>query len=198
MIRYAFITLILLSISNFSYAQELQKDSFCEIVMDHTPSDDVAYKPGIDVRGNPVVPADLGEAAQYDIPDVVRIPLTIDLAEQLDQDLPDGFEMNGNVGFVDILKDGGVRWNGRDVTNNAQVLCGIDNNNTATRQKDATDPPLMVNENPPAAIDPEVNRLREETRNQDIVIPIRPASSQSPNTQNPTPSDDQVLWGEGY
>lgn len=53
----------------------------CSRVIQHTPAADVAYKPGVDVHGKPVVPADAdpkqAEFAKKILPEVLEIPLTI-------------------------------------------------------------------------------------------------------------------------
>ena len=51
--------------------------------MQHVPADDVTYKPGVDVRGKPVVPADLGSGSAITIPDKINIQIGIDLADRL-------------------------------------------------------------------------------------------------------------------
>ena len=53
----------------------------CSRLVRHTPSADAAYKPGVDVHGKPVAPADLpgsgANAVPGLIPDVLEIPLTV-------------------------------------------------------------------------------------------------------------------------
>ncbi|RAU22493.1 hypothetical protein CU669_07300 [Paramagnetospirillum kuznetsovii] len=53
----------------------------CSRLIQHQPSADVAYKPGVDVRGRPVASADTdpgrAEFAKKLIPDVLEIPITI-------------------------------------------------------------------------------------------------------------------------
>ncbi|WP_096704403.1 hypothetical protein [Magnetospirillum sp. 15-1] len=53
----------------------------CSRVIQHTPAADVAYKPGVDVHGKPVVSADAdpkqAEFAKKILPEVLEIPLTI-------------------------------------------------------------------------------------------------------------------------
>ncbi len=53
----------------------------CSRLIQHTPAPDVAYKPGVDVRGRPVVSADAdpaqAEFAKKILPDVLEIPITI-------------------------------------------------------------------------------------------------------------------------
>ncbi|KIL99011.1 hypothetical protein CCC_02461 [Paramagnetospirillum magnetotacticum MS-1] len=53
----------------------------CSRVISHTPAPDVAYKPGVDVRGKPVVSADTDPGreafAKKVLPEVLEIPITI-------------------------------------------------------------------------------------------------------------------------
>ena len=48
----------------------------CANVVRHTPAPDVAYKPGVDVYGRKVVPADLGNPSPIKVPDVISFNLT--------------------------------------------------------------------------------------------------------------------------
>ncbi|HJR23610.1 MAG TPA: hypothetical protein VJ822_18390 [Dongiaceae bacterium] len=49
----------------------------CERLVNHEPAPDVAYQPGVDVHGRPVVPADLGGGQQIQLPDVIYIPIEV-------------------------------------------------------------------------------------------------------------------------
>ena len=49
----------------------------CERLVRHEPAPDVAYQPGVDVHGRPVVPADLGGGSQIELPDVIYIPIEV-------------------------------------------------------------------------------------------------------------------------
>lgn len=49
----------------------------CERLVNHEPAPDVTYQPGVDVRGRPVVPADLGGGRQIQLPDVIYIPIEV-------------------------------------------------------------------------------------------------------------------------
>ncbi len=53
--------------------------SFCRALVKHVPDADVAYQPGMDVRGRKVVPADLGATPRMELPEEITIPLTADL-----------------------------------------------------------------------------------------------------------------------
>ena len=49
----------------------------CERLVRHEPAPDVAYRPGVDVHGRPVVPADLGGGSAIELPDVIYIPIEV-------------------------------------------------------------------------------------------------------------------------
>src|SRR5690348_9276282 len=55
----------------------------CRQLVAHAPAPDVTYKPGVDVRGNAVAPADLGAGYALALPDEITIDIGIDLADRL-------------------------------------------------------------------------------------------------------------------
>lgn len=55
----------------------------CRQIVTHVPADDVTYQPGVDVRGKPVVPADIGGGYGITVPDEITIDIRLDLAERL-------------------------------------------------------------------------------------------------------------------
>ena len=56
----------------------------CQKIVTHVPADDVAYTPGVDVSGNPVVPADLGGGyGMITAPEEVTLDIRVDLAGRL-------------------------------------------------------------------------------------------------------------------
>ncbi|MDA0786872.1 MAG: hypothetical protein O3B37_11355 [Proteobacteria bacterium] len=81
-------------------------------------SADVAYRPGVDVNGNAVAPADLNAQPQIAVPDVISIPVTIDLATNLGINTP--FLARPTVGEVQITRDGRVTFNGQPIGGAAQ------------------------------------------------------------------------------
>ena len=74
----------------------------------------VAFQPGVDVHGKPVVPADMDSSLHGEItpPDILEIPLTVDLAERLGITVP-GLQMDAPIGLLKIHKDGHVDFNGQ-------------------------------------------------------------------------------------
>lgn len=51
----------------------------CRRLVQHRPGADVAYKPGVDVNGNPVAAADLPGSARITSPNEITIGLTVDV-----------------------------------------------------------------------------------------------------------------------
>ena len=54
-------------------------DRDCALLVQHVASDDVNYKPGVDVYGKPVVPADLNPSSQIQMPQSFTIDANADL-----------------------------------------------------------------------------------------------------------------------
>ena len=113
-------------------ADKALTSAFCNQLVKHTPSADVAYQAGVDVRGNKVVPADLPSQQQIALPDKIQIPLTINLAKSLNLDtttapynqLGQGTETT--LGMLSV-EDGKVLYNGNPLGDAEQdrlaVLC---------------------------------------------------------------------------
>lgn len=81
------------------------------------------YQPGVDVNGNAVAAADVNGVLQA-MPDIIRIPINIDLVNYIQQTLPLGTEMDTSLGMVEIHKDGRIFYNDQDITTQTQTLCG--------------------------------------------------------------------------
>jgi len=87
----------------------------CARLVRHVPAPDVAYRPGVDVYGRPVTPADL-DAANVTIPETILILITVDLQERFG--IPANsilFEGNAGIGVVAVDGDR-VTFNGRELT----------------------------------------------------------------------------------
>ena len=84
---FAVLLMVAVSFSGAASAQQRQPlvititKTDCSRLIQHFPAPDVAYKPGVDVRGRPVVSADADPAqaafAKKILPEVLEIPLTI-------------------------------------------------------------------------------------------------------------------------
>lgn len=102
-------------------AQADEIEVLCMNAFNQKPAVGVEYVPDVDVYGNPVVPADL-YGRQKLTPDVVLIPLTIDLAQRLG-DLPEGTELKSQIGMLEVYQDGKVFLNGQNLSQQALALC---------------------------------------------------------------------------
>jgi hypothetical protein len=121
--------------SVFAYAASPAVDpSLCNALVKHTPDASVAYQPGVDVNGNAVAPADLPGQPQMKLPDQIKIPLTVNLAQTLNlntsaypfNQLGAGTEAVIGTLSVDTASDK-VLFNGQPISDTQQdklaVLC---------------------------------------------------------------------------
>ncbi len=56
----------------------------CQRLVRHLTRPDVAYRPGVDVRGEHVMPADVAPRARPRLPDTIVIPITVDVCQRVD------------------------------------------------------------------------------------------------------------------
>lgn len=106
--------------------------ALCRNLVQHVPSADVAYQPGVDVYGKPVAPADLPGSAQIQMPSQITIPLTFNLAKTLNlktSQYPYNTLGAGTEGVLGTLTVEGnhVLFNGKPLSDSDQdnlaVLC---------------------------------------------------------------------------
>lgn len=88
------------------------------------PSDDANYKPGVDVHGKAVVPADLNAPLPVDMGKVF-IPVEIDLINKFGLALDPALELKGEAALISVDPSGNVTYNGRDITASAAAACGL-------------------------------------------------------------------------
>lgn len=198
--------------------------ALCRLRAQHMARADVAYQPGVDVHGNPVVQADVNAAPSM-VHDVIRIPLNVDLAQRL-ASVPSGVELEADMGMVEVYKDGRVTFNGQDLTNVAAVVCGdqvaASAEATAPPEKiivpaDAPAVPMATAKAPAAPVIPSdavaspplppqtLGQFRVPAK-QSVAAPVAPASAKSPVVQAPPQGErtnadlakeDEIIWGEG-
>ncbi|MBP2230623.1 hypothetical protein J2847_003928 [Azospirillum agricola] len=93
--------------------------SACQTLTRHRPAPDVEYKPGVDVRGRPVAPADLPGSAAPAI-DRFDIPVTLNLARRMGLHVPTG-GLRGDTQIGWLTMDGNrLFFNGQPVGDAAQ------------------------------------------------------------------------------
>lgn len=64
------------------------------------------------------------------IPDPIEIPITIDVAERYNINIPEGSDFDTNFGTISIYKNGDVFYNGRDISGTIKDVC--ENERTST------------------------------------------------------------------
>lgn len=119
--RLFVLTALLLASSAVPALAQNQNLALCKLRSQHVAAPNTAYQPGVDAQGRAVVPADYSASPSV-VPDVVRIPMTVDLAQRLGS-VPAGTELKAATGMIEIHKDGRVTFNGQDMTEVAVVLC---------------------------------------------------------------------------
>ena len=105
-----FMALALLLGSDGAVAEDLCVDDFKPSSAVHSPRDDVAHNP----------------SPFSTLPDPVWIPLTIDMARRYGLDVPDGTVMEGNLGMIEIYKNGRIVYNGEDISQDIKDKCDYD------------------------------------------------------------------------
>ncbi len=168
MIKFLCICLLLIVFSIPAYAQN--QAAFCKLWFTHKAAQSVAYQPGVDVHGNPVVPADLGATIAAPILDKITLPVTIDLAQQLNQPLPAGAELDAPVGIIDIYTNGKVVYNGQDLTDETYSVC----TGLPVQREAATE--IARTTEPAAGKAPEQKKLEDAKKE----------------------PKETIIWGEGY
>lgn len=112
---------LLLTVSAVPVMAQDSNLTLCKLRSQHVAAPGTAYQAGVDAQGRAVPPADAAKIPSM-VPDVVRIPMTVDLAQRLGS-VPAGSEMKAATGMIEIHKDGRVSFNGQDMTEVAVVLC---------------------------------------------------------------------------
>lgn len=86
--------------------------SACRALVQHVPDADVAYQPGVDVRGNKVVGADLngGSNILQSLPKEIEFPVTLDFFAYSGIAVPDGVSGEQSIGKI-TYRNGRVYFN---------------------------------------------------------------------------------------
>ncbi len=93
----------------------------CTRLVAHVPDPDVAYRPGVDVYGREVAPADLGGAPRIEPPETILIDIEIDLLQRFGIPAnPALYDANAEVGEV-AYRDGRFTFNGQPLQDEAQA-----------------------------------------------------------------------------
>ncbi len=93
----------------------------CARLVEHVPDPDMAYRPGVDVYGREVAPADLGGAPRVELAETVLIDIEVDLLARFG--IPANevlFDPDAEVGEV-AYRDGRFTFNGQPLQDQAQA-----------------------------------------------------------------------------
>ncbi|MDH5722433.1 MAG: hypothetical protein OEY94_03810 [Alphaproteobacteria bacterium] len=132
MMRFIAIALII-SFPLSAKAETVQTlDNLCKTLSKHDIHG-AEYVPGYDIKGNPVVPADLGQDLSAS-PDPVIIPVNIDLEKILGKAMPDLADFQSNIATIKIYEDGRITYNDKDIAKPLSELCSPDKT-TETQEK---------------------------------------------------------------
>ena len=93
----------------------------CARLSAHVPDANVAYQPGVDARGRPVVPADLNPAPPLVLPDEITIAVTVDLQQRFGIPASSSlYKREASIGTVVVRPDGSASFNGQPLTSQEQ------------------------------------------------------------------------------
>jgi len=125
--------IIILSFSSFpaiAANEELKNEidpKLCQQMADYKQPPGVAYEAGVDVKGKPVVEADLNPSP-VQVPDQVVFLVSVDMAQYLGLQTSAGTEMNATMGAI-TYESGQLSFNGEPLEGQAakalRELCGI-------------------------------------------------------------------------
>lgn len=127
---YFALAFLMFFIAHPAHAQQVVVPIDCPVAANYQGGDEAQYKPGVDVDGNAVAPADLN-AVENPLKWPIRVPVRIDILEQFDVTLPEGAEdalsMNEvDLAYLDFYEDGRVFYNEQDLTQQVSPLCNED------------------------------------------------------------------------
>jgi len=97
----------------------------CARLVANIPSDDVAYQPGVDVRGRPVAPADLDGTPALALPESYRIRIEVDSDDRFEIPATAGsYDADIVIGEALVEADGRVLFNGQPLQSEAAFELG--------------------------------------------------------------------------
>jgi hypothetical protein len=93
----------------------------CQRLAVHVPAAGVAYQSGVDARGRPVAPADLGDVPRIVLPETILIDIDVDLQRRFRFPAnADSYDADADIGKVEVAPDGTASFNGQPLQDEAQ------------------------------------------------------------------------------
>lgn len=115
--------ILLFPVSAYAEEKSSKKSTVCRVLAAHKPAENVIYQAGVDVHGKAVVPADLNAAPNF-MPEVIKVPLEIDLVKRIASLQGKDIQLDAGLGMIEIHQDGTVRYGDQDWTAPVMTLCG--------------------------------------------------------------------------
>jgi hypothetical protein len=129
MIRRAGFFLVLSAFAPVAQAQDMVLEPFCQEILQYQQEKAADYRPGVDVKGHPVAPADLMPSANS-IKYPIEIPVEIDVIKLMNADAPDmpdvleeAGQMEAQVALVQVFEDGRIEYDGQDISDRSSYIC---------------------------------------------------------------------------
>lgn len=96
-------------------AKAAEHSAVCQVLAEHHPEKNVIHKEGADVNAT---------ATAFQVPDVIKVPLTVDLAKRVASLIGKNVQLEAPMGMLGIHQDGKITYNGEDWTTPVMTLCG--------------------------------------------------------------------------
>lgn len=93
--------------------------ALCQYLVTHTAEEGVAFEPGVDVNGKPVVEAETDDSQPVALPDKTEFVLTVDMAKYLNMNIPAGLAGEARLGSI-AIDEGEVMFNGEPMSGQTQ------------------------------------------------------------------------------
>ena len=188
MIRLCAFIAIIFVFSGSALAQSAGQNTLCDKVGQlGVPVNGGGYTAGVDVHGNAVAGADINSHSAF-VPEVIKVPIVVDLAERLGFNLPDGTQLEAPIQTVEIHKDGRIMMNGQDITSQTNSLCSELN--------------VIHHKSEREVLNPHPHRdILNPHPERDILTgkPLRSATPRPPSMPAIRGDDNaDFIWGEGY
>ena len=126
--RIAALILVLCALSQPAFADQIAITAVCSELPGNEPEgiEEAEYKPGVDVNGKPVAPADLNQPVKA-INYPIQVPIEIDVLELLELEIPASVkaatDMESRVAYATLYEDGRVEYNGQNISQQVTYKC---------------------------------------------------------------------------
>ncbi len=115
---FAVCAMTILAMPAFAQGSPELDDENCKMLVEHQPAPDVAYQPGVDVNGKPVVEAEINPSP-IKPPETIEFDLTVDTATYGGIPPHDAAEAFTKIGRITVDPQGHLTFNGQPLEGDA-------------------------------------------------------------------------------